>query len=246
VVDKIERESKDRTLARLSDPAEVGVTEEEARKILDLFGSPGIDAAVAAFPDSEEIARRTAEIRRFLAILGDLGFADYVEFDLSIVRGLAYYTGIVYEIFDRKGEFRAICGGGRYDRLLEHVGGDPLPAVGFGMGDVVVGEILRERDLAPAYSRHADFFIVSVDEAQAPLARRIGGALRAGGHTVVYPLKNQSVRKQFSAAATEGAREVIILGPEEVGRGVAVIRDMEKGGEREVTLLQLEEAKPGG
>ncbi|MEX2295665.1 MAG: histidine--tRNA ligase [Gemmatimonadota bacterium] len=246
VVDKIEREPADRTLARLRDPAEVGVTEGEARRILDLFAAPGLDAVAAAFSGSTAVVERAGEVWRFLAILDDLGFAEYVEFDLSIVRGLAYYTGIVFEIFDRKGEFRAICGGGRYDRLLELVGGDPLPAVGFGMGDVVVGEILHERGLAPPYARHTDYFIVSVDEAQAPLARKIGGALRAEGHTVLYPLKNQSVRKQFSAAATEGAREVIILGPEEVGRGVAVIRNMESGGEREVALRQLEEAKPGG
>ena len=72
-----------------------------------------------------------------------------MDFDLRIVRGLAYYTGIVFEIFDRKGEFRAICGGGRYDRLLELVGGEPLPATGFGMGDVVLTELLADRGLLP-------------------------------------------------------------------------------------------------
>jgi len=246
IVDKIEREPADRTLARFRDPAEVGLTDAQARRVLGIFTTGGLDTLETAFPDSPAVAERVGEIRRFLDVLADLGFADAVEFDLSIVRGLAYYTGIVFEIFDRKGEFRAICGGGRYDRLLELVGGDPLPAVGFGMGDVVLGEILRERNLTPELPRRTDYFIVSVDGAQASLARRIGGALRADGHSVVYPLKTQSVRKQFSQAATEGAREVIILGPEEVGRGVAVIRNMDSGGEREVPLRTLEEAKRGG
>jgi histidyl-tRNA synthetase len=112
------------------------------------------------------------------------------------------------------------------------------------MGDVVVGEILRERNLAPSLDRRTDYFIVSVDESQERLARRIGGALRVAGYSVLYPLRTQSVRKQFSAAATEGAKEVILLGPDEVGRGVAVIRDMQSGGEREVLLRDLEEAGP--
>jgi histidyl-tRNA synthetase len=178
-------------------------------------------------------------VRDFLGIVEDLGLGDFVEFDLTIVRGLAYYTGIVFEIFDRKGEFRAICGGGRYDRLLELVGGEPLPAVGFGLGDVVIGELLKERGMAPEYSRTVDYFIVTIGDEQAPLARRIARARRDAGASVVYGLRGQSVRKQFSAAANEGARETIILGPDEAERGVAMVRDMQGGDEREVPLERL-------
>ena len=79
----------------------------------------------------------------------------HLRFDFTVVRGLAYYTGIVFELFDRAGEMRAICGGGRYDRLLELVGGEPLPAVGFGMGDVVLGELLKDRGMARRPPRRA-------------------------------------------------------------------------------------------
>ena len=112
---------------------------------------------------------------------------------------------------------------GRYDRLLELVGGEPLPAVGFGMGDVVLGELLQERGLRPAYERTLDHFIIAVGSEQRPVALKLAHALRSRGLSVIYALKEQSVRKQFSAAATDGAREVIVLGPEEVGRGLAVV-----------------------
>ena len=110
-----------------------------------------------------------------------MGLGDFVRIDLRIVRGLAYYTGIVFELFDTQGELRAICGGGRYDRLLELVGGEPLPAVGFGMGDVVLGELLADRGLVPEYKRSVDFYIVPVSEAQRGaalgLAHRVALAL---------------------------------------------------------------------
>src|SRR5262249_26467606 len=107
-----------------------------------------------------------------------MGLGAFVELDLRIVRGLAYYTGIVFELFDRKGELRAICGGGRYDRLLELVGGEALPAVGFGFGDVVLTELLRERGLLPATSRSVDYFIVTVGEELRPRALALSHALR--------------------------------------------------------------------
>lgn len=236
VVDKIERESRERALERLVDPAGVGLDRGAAESVLALFDEPELDRVEELHGDRPGVADRVAEVRTLLGVLDDLGFADRVEFDLTVVRGLAYYTGIVFEIFDRGGEFRAICGGGRYDRLLELVGGEPLPAVGFGMGDVVLGELLRERGIAPAYHRAVDFLVVSIGEGQRPLARRVARSLRAAGRSVVYPLRAQSVRRQFTAASQEGAREVVVLGPDEVERGVAVIREMAGGEEREVAL----------
>jgi histidyl-tRNA synthetase len=236
VIDKIERESVERTAQRLSDPKEVGLSEPEAARILALFEAPGLEEVSAACAEIPRAESRILEIRKFLSVLDDLGFADYVEFDLRIVRGLAYYTGIVFEIFDRKGEFRAVCGGGRYDSLLEKTGGEALPAVGFGMGDVVLSELLKERGLAPDYRREVDFYIVAVEENLLPLARRIAAFLREEGHRVVCPLRLHSMKKQFSAAALEGAQSVIVLGPDEVGRGVAKVRDMRGGMETEVAL----------
>jgi len=231
VVDKVEREPRERIRERLS--GEVGLDAGTVDGVIALFDAPGLDRIEERFGADPEVASRLGEVRRFLGVLDDLGLGPFVHFDLTIVRGLAYYTGIVFEIFDREGEFRAICGGGRYDRLLELVGGEPLPAVGFGMGDVVLAEILREKGLVPEYRREVDAFVVAIGEEQAALARRVAGAQRARGRSVVYPLRRQSVRKQFSQASTEGAREVIILGPDEVARGVAVVRDMTSGEEHE-------------
>jgi len=236
VIDKIERDSAERSSQRLCDPKEVGLSEEEASRILALFQAPGLEEVAAVCAEIPAANARLSEIRKFLAVLDDLGFADFVEFDLRIVRGLAYYTGIVFEVFDRKGEFRAVCGGGRYDNLLEKTGGESLPAVGFGMGDVVLSELLKERGLAPEYQREVDFYIIAVEEALLPMARRIAAFLRAEGHRIVHPLRPQSMKKQFSAAAVEGAKSVIILGPDEVARGVAKIRDMQGGQETEVGL----------
>ena len=155
------------------------------------------------------------------------------------MRGLAYYTGIVFELFDRRGVLRAICGGGRYDRLLELVGGEPLPAIGFGMGDVVLTELLRERGLVPDTTRSVDYFVVPVGEEQRPRALALAHTLRDRGCSVLYSLRPQPVGKQFRAAATEGARSVIVLGPAELERGVAVVKDMASGQERDVRLEEL-------
>jgi hypothetical protein len=182
------------------------------------------------------VAQALEELQEYQGILEGLGLGEFVEFDLKIVRGLAYYTGIVFELFDRKGELRAICGGGRYDRLLELVGGEPLPAVGFGMGDVVLGELLEERGLLPKVGREVDLFLVSVAPALRPLVLELARAHRDRGRSVVYALRGQSVRKQFSAASSEGARWVVVLGPDEVEQGVAVVRDMGAGTEGRVSL----------
>lgn len=239
IIDKIEREPRDRIRVRLRD--ELGLGAQETDRFLSLFDQPDLDAVEEAFGDRPDVGQRLPDLRAYLADLEAMGLAPYVEFDLSIVRGLAYYTGIVFELFDRQGALRAICGGGRYDRLLELVGGDPLPAVGFGMGDVVLAELLVERGLRPEYRRRVDYFVVCVTPALRPVALAAARSLRDNGHSVVYALREQSVRKQLSAAAAAGAERAVILGPDEAARGMAMVREMETGAEREVTLEELGE-----
>ena len=237
IIDKIERAPADRSLDRLQ--AEVGLDEAQARATFELLDQGGLESVKGKFGDLEVVATELGRMEEYLGSLGAMGLGAFVEFDLRIVRGLAYYTGIVFEIFDRKGELRAICGGGRYDHLLELVGGDPLPAVGFGMGDVVLGELLRDTDLAPPVAPEVDYFIVIIGEEHRQLAYAIAHAQRDRGAGVQYPLREQSVRKQFTAAGNAGAREVIVLGPDEVARDCAVLRDMASGEEREVPLKEL-------
>lgn len=232
-VDKVEREPPETTRAKLE---AAGVRSDRAEAVMGLFRGPGLETLEAGFGDAPGVAEELERLREYLGILEAMGLGAYVEVDLAIVRGLAYYTGIVFELFDRAGALRAICGGGRYDRLLELVGGDPLPAVGFGMGDVVLGELLADRGLVPRYRREVDYFLVVIGVEQRPLALRVAHELRDRGRSVVYALREQSVRKQFKAAENEGACRVLVLGPDEAARGMGVLRDMASGKEERVAL----------
>src|SRR3954468_9032572 len=153
------------------------------------------------------------EFEQYLAFVSALlgGDPSWLRLDLSIVRGLAYYTGIVFELFDRSGEFRAICGGGRYDALLKSLGGADLPAVGFGMGDVVLGELLRAKGLMKPVDSAADYWIAGDEEMPMERVMTEAARLRAAGHSVEYSLRPQTISKQKKAAQASGAREFISL-----------------------------------
>ena len=238
VIDKLEVEGPERSRKRLAN--EVGMSPEGAVELLSLLAG-GLGDVSARFPERADVTEAGARVREYLAMLEAMGLGAYVELDLRIVRGLAYYTGIVFEIFDRSGELRAICGGGRYDSLFELVGGSPLPAVGFGMGDVVLTELLREHALLPDPTRSVDYYVVSVSAEERPRALELAHALRARGRSVTYSLRKQSVGKQFKMAAAQGARAVIVLGPAELERGVAIVRDMTSGEQCDVDLEKLVE-----
>jgi histidyl-tRNA synthetase len=242
VIDKLERMPREKARSALQTDAQLGAAETDA--LLDFFDSADLAAVEDRFGDRDEVGVELGRLKQYVAALTAMGLGEYVEIDLRIVRGLAYYTGIVFEIFDRQRDLRAICGGGRYDRLLELVGGEPLPAVGFGMGDVVLGELLAERGLVPAYARSIDYFVVAVSPEQRADALRIAHTLRDGGSSVSYTLKEQGVTKQLKVAAREGAREVLIVGPDELARGRVVARNMESGGEREIALSELTAKSP--
>jgi histidyl-tRNA synthetase len=233
VVDKLERQPRDVSDEKL---AALGVPDRARAEILGL-ASIGLDRVREALRDRPE-GRHAEDFARYLDYLGALGVAEFVRFDLSIVRGLAYYTGIVFELFDRKGEFRAICGGGRYDALLAALGGADLPALGFGMGDVVLGELLRARGLMRAREQGADYWVAAEGEGSATGVMRVAAALRARGRSVEYALRAQKVDKQRKAAQSAGARTFVVLRPAGAGETEVVVRSMEDGTEQ---TLRLEE-----
>jgi histidyl-tRNA synthetase len=173
--------------------------------------------------------------------LGAIGLGDFVQFDPLLVRGLAYYTGTVFEIWDRSGELRAICGGGRYDDLLAALGGPDLPALGFGMGDVVLGELLEARGLLPDHQAAIQDFVVCVTAEERPLGLRAAHALRDAGRRVAYDLSERSVGRQFKAANQLGAERAIVIGPEEAAERQALVRDLKSGEETKVGLDELAE-----
>jgi histidyl-tRNA synthetase len=236
-IDKMGREDAVRTRDRLMEGG--GLDAAAADRVLGLLALD-LDDLAAEHGDDGTVGPEIARVREYFALLDDLGWAEHVRFDPSIVRGLAYYTGTVFEIFDRAGELRAICGGGRYDNLLEAVSDLELPAVGFGMGDVVLGELLRDRGLLPSRPPGPDYFVVTITPGERPLMRRIARSLRGRGHSVAYTLRHIGVGKQFKEADGRSAGQVIVLGPDEVARGVAVVRSMDTGEESQVPIGQLE------
>lgn len=214
VIDKVERQPREISHEKL---VAAGMQASNVDTLLELLGGVTIDTLESRFAaGSPEIAERLAELRRYFDYLGRLGVGEWVSMDLTIVRGLAYYTGIVFELFDAKGELRAICGGGRYDNLLKSLGGVDLPALGFGMGDVVLAELLRERGYLADHAGVAqpDFWVAAEDESHRGVVMLVATALRRAGASVEYALREQSLSKQRKASHSAGATYFVTLAPD--------------------------------
>ena len=209
VIDKIERQPRDVSAEKLT---AAGMGAESRDALFALMEGVTLEALRARYGDTPEIAERIADLERYYGYLDDLGVAAWVQLDLSIVRGLAYYTGIVFELFDAQGEFRAICGGGRYDNLLNALGGVDLPALGFGMGDVVLGELLRSRGLADAPLGEPDFWVAAAENGDLRDVLLAATRLRRAGASVEYALRPQSSSKQRKAAFSAGATYFLTVG----------------------------------
>lgn len=197
-----------------------------------------LEAALAPFK-SDKLAARLTEWRKVISGLSAMKLADFVAVDLGVVRGLAYYTGFVFEAFDRKGDLRALAGGGRYNDLVKKLGGPDLPAVGFAIGDVTTGLLLEQRGLTPNFIKAPDIYAVIGGEQERPAAFGDIHALRASGWRVEYPFKDLAFGKQFKAAVECGAKLALIYGGDELARGVIKIRDMTDRSEREVPRDQV-------
>ncbi len=234
IVDKLEREPAEVIEKRLRSDA--ALEPSIVAEVLAIFERRDFDDVQEAYGELPGIADEVARMRQLLDDLAAMGLADFVRFDLGVVRGLAYYTGMVFELFDRRGELRAIAGGGRYDDLLGVLGGVDLPALGFGMGDVVLRELLAARGLLPESRPEMDYFVATVTHDQRPEALRLVHALRDRGKRVEYGLRQQGVGKQLKAASALGARQVIILGPDELKAGQIVVRSMSTGEEERIGL----------
>ena len=207
------------------------------RRLAELVGDAAaneIDAWCARLP-----LERADELSALLEMCADYGVGDFVEPDFRIVRGLAYYTGPVWEIFDRGRTLRAVAGGGRYDTLIEQLGGKDLPAVGFGMGDVVVRELLEDKGLAPPAPERIDVFVVPVGADMLGPARQAVRRLRASGRRADAPYAPLRVGKGLKAAASSGARQAVIVGPDEWAERAVKVRDLESGEERVIPLDEL-------
>jgi histidyl-tRNA synthetase len=188
---------------------------------------------------SSDPAAAADNLRQVHESLVAMGLGDFVEVDLTIVRGLAYYTGTVFELFDAGRTLRAICGGGRYDDLLEAVGGVQMPAVGFGMGDVVLGELLRDKGRIPAGKSSIDVFLAFITSDEIPHVVRLAHGLRDAGLQVEYALSPQAVGKQLKLADARKARLAVVVGPDEWARGEVMMKDLRSGSQESVPASSL-------
>lgn len=206
VVDKLERERPEVSDERLR---ALGTSLEQVR------------AFIAAGEPNDEL-------RAVLESLQARGLGEFVRIDYGVIRGLAYYTGVVFEAFDRQGEFRAIAGGGRYDQLVKLVssGKVDLPGLGFGMGDVVLAELLQARGLVPSFNAGLDDFVLIEDESLRPESLALVQRLRSAGRRVDFPLTPAKSDKQFKRALELGAGRTVRLerGPD--GIALARIKDL--------------------
>jgi histidyl-tRNA synthetase len=209
VLDKLERQPRDVSEEKLK---AAGIA-EDVRPIILGFGTLDFATLRAQYGAAPALAPHVERFSEYLAHAEALGIGDWIHFDLTIVRGLAYYTGIVFELFDAVGEFRAICGGGRYDNLLASLGGVDLPALGFGLGDVVLGELLRARGLMTATVQRGDYWIVQspVDPNYPDDMLELAKRLRDLDRSVEYSLKAQKVEKQIESARKSNTRVIVSL-----------------------------------
>ncbi len=237
IVDKLERETPEAIAARLT--GEAGVSAEGAAAVLAIFDHTDFAAVTQAYGERPGIAPELERMERFFGFLREMGLGDYVRFDLTVVRGLAYYTGIVFELFDTRGELRAICGGGRYDDLLKRIAGTDLPALGFGMGDVVLTELLRDRGLLPDTKPVLDYYIGAAGPEQRGALLALAHSLRDAGHSVEYSFTEAGRNRHFKNASALNARRVAWLGPDEAAAGEALVRDTGTGEERRIPLAEL-------
>ncbi len=211
-VDKMERDDAE-TFARRLEPT--GIRPEAVRA----FVSEG---------------KPTVELQGILDNLTARGLGGYVRLDYGVIRGLAYYTGVVFEAFDRKGEFRAIAGGGRYDGLVEMLSGGKvrMPALGFGMGDVVLALLLRERGLVPSFESTIDVVVLVEDETLRGESLGLVQRLREAGRAVDYTLTPLKADKQFKRALELGAGHWARLERGEDGGLVVRVKDLKTRVER--------------
>ncbi len=236
VIDKYEREGGAGQRARLD--AVVGDS-ALADKVDVILACRDVASLIKRYGDLPGTSEHIERMRQYMIYVGDLGFGEWVQLDLTIVRGLAYYTGTVFELFDTAGEMRAICGGGRYDTLLETLGGVDLPALGFGMGDVVLGDLLRSRNLIPATFPQLDFWVAADDESLIEDVMRIVGELRRRDRSVEFALHTQQLARQLKAAAAARAKSVIILKRDRYALREVTVRDLAEGTERALHVEEL-------
>jgi histidyl-tRNA synthetase len=210
--------------------AENVTDENKCKKIIDLMSIESVEQIGSVISSTQQATESVEELSRLFELLNILGVGDYCIFDIGIVRGLAYYTGIVYEIYDKASCLRAIGGGGRYDNLLHLFGGPDIPATGFGIGDCVLAILLEEKGLLQKQqsARQLYYFVTFTDKQFFQKAIEMTAKLRLAGLSANFSYKSANLSRQLKEASEQNARRCIIIG-EEINNNELVIKDMSTG-----------------
>jgi histidyl-tRNA synthetase len=198
---------------------EIGLSSEQTNNLKEMLAD-------------KNLWKQSADLTRFFAVIEALGLRQYFEFDASIMRGLLYYTGTVFEAWEVEGDIRRSAGGGgRYDNLTSDVGGAPVPAVGFAMGDVVISLILKKYGLLPEdlNINPAPIFVTVFDRDRMTDAFKLASELRRTGLNVVCYPEAAKLQKQFKYADRIGAKVTLVLGPDEVEKGQVAVKNLING-----------------
>lgn len=255
IVDKSARRKPEVTKEDLEKllPGEGDSFLEEINELKQIQGVEGVVKRLQSFSTTagDTADQRAVDWQRLISQLESLGCLETVDVDLGIVRGLAYYTGFVYEAFETSGDSRALAGGGRYDHLVAKLSGDSadLPATGFALGDVTLTDCLEKNDLLPQPTTGPDLYLVTGGDKERAAALEDASRLRKAGYSVGYALRDQGFGKQFREAGKSGADFALVYGEEELASAQVKVKDLASGGETSVDssvlldrLLTIEEA----
>ena len=233
LVDKLEKVPRE---AIADDLAQLGLDSGLVDRIVEVLSMKSLDQVAQVIGAAQP---GICELRDLFALADAYGYADWLTFDASLVRGLAYYTGVVFEIFDRGASLRAVCGGGRYDRLLSTFGGKDLPACGFGFGDAVIAELLKDKGLLPEPAPQVDDVVFPFSPDLRDAAVQIARQLRAKGRSVDLVLEKKKLKWAFRHADQAGAGRMVLIAPDEWSAGQVHVKDLATGDERDIPVDEL-------
>ena len=232
ILDKRDKISSEVLVTMLED---AGMSDKQVGKLNEYLSNTDLKDLQANLSDTKGVEN----LDSLMDMMDTAGYSDYLKFDISIVRGLSYYTGAVFEVNSPEKKHRAICGGGRYDSLLSAFGGETVPAVGFGFGDVVVLDVLNELGRFPELPKKLDYTIIPFANEQVGIALKIASELRMRGSAVDCNFSMKKMKKTMRQADESGAAKAILLFPEELAEDKVVIRDMILHKQKTVKITDL-------
>ena len=232
ILDKRDKISSEALVAMLED---TGMSAKQVGQLNEYLSNTDLKDLEENLSDTTGVE----QLHSLIDMMDTAGCSGYLKFDISIVRGLSYYTGAVFEVNSPEKKHRAICGGGRYDSLLSAFGGETVPAVGFGFGDVVVLDVLKEMGRFPELPRKLDYTIIPFASEQVGIALKIAAELRMGGFVVDCNFSMKKMKKTMRQANESGAAKAILLFPEELAEDKVVIRDMILHEQKPVKIADL-------